>query len=235
MQLFFKVAVLLLKNAQFMLHLGFPKELLHRLLCRPETQKCLECSDFLWNAAKEGGKNKTRQTIFKQRAFWPSVFFGHDMFYVHRLFQLSAITIVIFELLRVLASCLTTWLGILKNHWVAYCLKTLSNQSCKARLTVYCEYFSQTPASWDRLWFSKFLEHLKRADDIVAIVCPLSLDQIDEVLMVSFVTDHFSLALSGLECLKGAFISVGLYTYKVTNCEAFQVLILNTEFSRLII
>lgn len=156
MQLFFKVAVLLLKNAQFMLHLGIPKELLHRLLCRPETQRCLECSDFLWNAAKEGGKNKTRQTIFKQRAFWPSVFFGHDIFYVHRLFQLSAITIEIFELLRVLASCLTTWLGILKNHWVAYCLKTLSNQSCKARLTVYCEYFSQTPASWDRLWFSKF-------------------------------------------------------------------------------
>lgn len=44
-------------------------------------------------------------------------------------------------------------------------------------------------------------------------------------------TDHFSLALSGAE----GFISIGLYTSKVANCEAFQVLILNTEFSRLII
>lgn len=163
------------------------------------------------------------------------MFFGHDIFYVHHLFQLSAITIVIFELLRVLASCLTTWLGILKNHWVAYCLKTLSNQSCKACLTVFFEYFSQTPASWDHLWFSKSLEHIKKADDIVAIVCPLSLDQIDEVL-----TDFFRdwSLLSGSEWARvpqKGFISVGLYTYKVTNCEAFQVLILNTEFSRLII
>lgn len=142
---------------------------------------------------------------------------------------------LIFELLSVLASCLTTWFGIRKNHWVDYCLKTLSNQSCKACLTVYCEYFSQTPASWDRLWFSKSLEHLKKADDIVAIVCPLSLDQIDDVLMDFFC--NWSL-LSGSEWSRmpqKGFILVGLYTYKVTNCEAFQVLILNTEFSRLMI
>lgn len=116
---------------------------------------------------------------------------------------------------------------------MAYCLKTLSNQSCKACLTVYCEYFS--PASWDRLWFSKSLEHLKKADDIVAIVCPLSLDQIDEVLMDFFRDWSLHSGSEWARMPQKSFILVGLYTYKVTNCEAFQVLILNTEFGRLII
>lgn len=116
---------------------------------------------------------------------------------------------------------------------MAYCLKTLSNQSCKACLTVYCEYFS--PAGWDCLWFREFLEHLKKADDIVAIVCPLSLDQIDEVLMDFFRDWSLHSGSEWARMPQKSFISVGLYTYKVTNHEAFQVLILNTEFSRLII
>lgn len=107
-----------------MLHLGIPKELLHRWLSvrDPEVSRVQWLSKMLLKKEKKTKQNKQYSS---KGPFDLLCFFGHDISYVHHLFQLSAITIVIFELLSV---------GILPDHMAWHFEKPLSGLLLKNSL-----------------------------------------------------------------------------------------------------